>query len=423
LDIGIPFFGTEAMEKPRRIGVALEFYLLYKHHTEVFAGFQRYADERGWVTVFDDWIAESLASSPPGSPAYDGVVARVDHQHIGLIDATARAGVPLVNVLASSPARDQLPGAFADYAQAGRLRAEHMMSRGLRNFACASIKNRLAYHAQATTFAATVAAEGCSITRLDLSENWGETHALYRQNRSRIQIWIESWELPIGVATSTDVFARELAQMCRERGLRIPEDVAIVGGMNEEQLCENPRPTLSSVEMGFEQVGHAAAKLLESLMDEADQTRALGKAEPATAEHDALPAKPVHIFLPPVGVVVRESTDFFATDDELVAKAQAFIAEQCHTHLDVEDVAAKLCVSSRTLQKRFAAALGRTVAQEIRRVRVEKVKRELTGTDRPIHAIAQRAGFTSNARLCEAFRRDVGMSPRDYRKQRTSPKG
>jgi len=57
------------MTPPRRIGLALEFHLLHKHHTETFAGFQRYADERGWLTVFDDWIGETLAGSPEGRPA------------------------------------------------------------------------------------------------------------------------------------------------------------------------------------------------------------------------------------------------------------------------------------------------------------------------------------------------------------------
>jgi LacI family transcriptional regulator len=62
--------------------------------------------------------------------------------------------------------------------------------------------------------------------------------------------------------------------------------------------------------------------------------------------------------------------------------------------------------------------LGRTVTEEIRRVRIEKAKRELTWSDLSVQEIAVRTGFSSNARLCEAFRRDVGSSPRDYRAKR-----
>lgn len=60
------------MKTPRRIGIAVEVHLLYKHHTEVFAGAQRFANERGWVTVIDEWIGEALRKSPRGRPAYDG---------------------------------------------------------------------------------------------------------------------------------------------------------------------------------------------------------------------------------------------------------------------------------------------------------------------------------------------------------------
>ena len=343
------------------------------------------------------------------------MVARVTTEQIGLIDAAARAGVPLINVMAGSPAFDQLPGVFPDYEQAGVLRAEHLMSRGLRHFACISIQDRSAYHWQASAFAATVAAAGFSIARLDLGADWGETLPLYRKNQARIRRWMDGWELPIGVACATDVFARLLAQMARERGWRIPADVAIVGGTNEEQLCENPRPSLSSVEMGFERIGYETGRMLDAMMDEAEQKRGRREPEP---EPEPEPTKPVHVILPPVGVVARESTDFFAVDDALIAQALAFIADQCHMHLDVGDIAEKLCVSVRTLQYRFARVLSRSVAQEIRRVRIEKAKRELTSSDRPISEIATRAGFTSNARLCEAFKREVGVTPGAYRGQR-----
>jgi LacI family transcriptional regulator len=410
------------MGTPRRIGLALEVHLLYKHHTEIFAGVQRYADERGWLTVFDDWIEETLATSPRGRPAFDGVIARVGSGQLGLVDATAAAGVPLVNVLASSPAFDRLPGVFHDYEQVGRLRAEHLMSRGLRHFACWSIAERPAYQRQSMAFAETVAAAGYSVTRLDLPEDWGDTIRLYRKNQDKIRRWMDTWMLPIGLATPADTYARLIAQLVHGRGWRVPEDVAIVGGTNEELLCESPRPTLTSIEMGFERVGYEAARLLESLMDEAASARRRRKHAPRGRKPGSHSAEPIHVVLPPVGVVVRESTDFFASGDDVVTKAQAFIAGRCHMPIDVSDVAANVCVSVRTLQNRFAEILKRTVAQEIRRVRIEKAKRELTNSDRSIHEIALRAGFKSNARLCDVFQREVGVSPSVYRTQRLVPR-
>ncbi len=392
------------MAAPRRIGLALELHLLYKHHTEIFAGVQRFANERGWVTVLDEWIGETLAKSARGRPAYDGVIARVGGPRLGLAKVAAKWRVPLVNVFAGSPFADRLPGVFPDARQAGRMRAEHLLSRGLRNFACVSVADRTTYRRQADAFTATIAEAGYTVTRLDLPEEWGDTLSVYRKCQRQIQKWMDRWVLPIGVAIPADDYARHVAQMAAERGWRVPEDMAIVGGMNEEHLCENPRPTLTSVEMGFERCGYEAAKMLESLMDA------------------RRPEEAKQLYLPPVGIVVRDSTDFYASGDDVVSKAQAFISSHCHTHFDVGDVAAKVCVSIRTLQNRFHEALHRTVAQEIRRARLEKVKRELVGSDRSIHEIATRAGFPSNSSLSIVFRRETGMSPREFRNARTVPR-
>jgi LacI family transcriptional regulator len=314
-----------------------------------------------------------------------------------------RYGVPLVNVYAGSPLADRLPGVFSDAKQAGRLRAEHLLSRGLQNFACWSADVRVTYKRQADAFVEAISEAGYPVTRLDLPEYPGSELAAFRKRRSCVLKWMDEWELPIGVAFPADDDARQIAQVAAERGWRVPEDVAIIGGMNEEHLCANPRPTITSVDMGFERVGYEAAKMLETLMD------ARG------------PREPTQLFLPPAGIVVRDSTDFYASGDDIVSQAQAFIASQCHMNLDVGAVAAKVCVSIRTLQNRFHEALQRTVGQEIRRARLEKVKRELVGSDRSIHEIATRAGFPSNSQLSIVFKRETGMSPREFRNTRTVP--
>ena len=109
-------------------------------------------------------------------------------------------------------------------------------------------------------------------------------------------------------------------QKCRERGWRVPEDVAVIAGRNEETLCEHPRPSLTSVEMGYERVGYEAARVLHQLMEGQQASR-----EP--------------ILVPPEGLVVRESTDFFAVEDSLVAAALEFISKNSHRTIGQHDVA------------------------------------------------------------------------------------
>lgn len=401
-----------------RVGIALDIHLNFKNHTGVFAGVQHYGDESGWSTVIDNWPEETLLLGKRRKPAYDGIVARVTPERMALLDRAASAGVPVVNVMCGSPAFASLPGVFPDYAGVGRLQAEHLLGRGVRNFAFMGIAGRRTDELQFSGFKAAVEEAGHAVSEFALPDSWDDDRELFRQTRTRILSWMSTWKTPVGLASCTDDVVRNIAQLCHERRWRVPQDVALIGNRNEEHLCEKPRPALSSVELGFDRVGYEAARMLESLMSRPKPRVGRGR-KVARASDLVLPE---HVLLPPVGIVARDSTDSFASDDPLVAEAQAYIAEHCHTPIDVGIVAQAIMVSAKTLQNHFAQSLGTGVGQEIRRARVERAKRELAGSEISIDEVAKRAGFTSNARLCEVFRRDVGMSPREYRRVRKPPR-
>lgn len=132
-----------------------------------------------------------------------------------------------------------------------------------------------------------------------------------------------------------------MIQICRRRGWRVPGDVAIIAGRNEEVLCDHPRPSLTSVEIGYERIGYEAARLLDRL------TRLRAK------HRKVLDDSPAHQLLPPQGLIVRESTDFYAVDDEVVTQALRFIAANSHRDINVGDIAKALALHPRTLQRRF----------------------------------------------------------------------
>ena len=124
------------------------------------------------------------------------------------------------------------------------------------------------------------------------------------------------------------------------------------------------------------------------------------------------------VFLSAQYLVVRESTDFFAVKDELVAAALEFISRNSHRRIGQDDVSRAVAAETRTLQLRFRKVLNRPIATEIRRVRIERAKRELVQSDRRINNIARDVGFGTANRMCEIFRRELGITPSDYRKQR-----
>lgn len=83
-------------------------------------------------------------------------------------------------------------------------------------------------------------------------------------------------------------------------------------------------------------------------------------------------------------------------------------------------MASAVSTETRTLQRRFRKVLDRPIAAEIRRVRIERAKREPTQSERRIADIAQGFGFGDSMRMYEVFRRELGMTPSEYREQRQS---
>jgi LacI family transcriptional regulator len=127
---------------------------------------------------------------------------------------------------------------------------------------------------------------------------------------------------------------------------------------------------------------------------------------------------PEHILLPPQGLVVRESTDFFAVDDPLVSAALEFIAANSQQQIGAADVAQGINIGIRTLQRQFIDCLDRPISTEIQRDRIERAKRELIQSKRPIKEIARDVGFGPSLQMYKVFVRELGMTPSAYRKER-----
>jgi len=379
-----------------RVAVMLDLQWPYKRHSEIFAGVQRYAEERGWVSIIDEFAHDTLRRKGGAPERYDGIVARANSP---LARRAAKLGVPVVNVWPSSPARHLLPGVFPDSIETGRLVAEHLLARGFRTFATLTSPKNVDNELEVQEFTRLVHNAGFGCASAYIPQDPHRDLAHWRKTVQLIDRAMNQWVPPIGVYVGQEVCGRLVVQAGHRRGWRIPEEVAIVAGKNQETLCEQPRPTLTSVEIGYDRIGYAAAELLDRLM-----------------AGQAAPTAPLR--LPPHGLVVRESTDFFAVENPVVAAALAFISANSHRRIGPDDVAAAVGAETRTLQNYFRKTIQRPIATEIRRVRIERAKRELAQSDRTLDTIARAVGFDTIQRLYEVFRRELGITPGAYRLQR-----
>jgi LacI family transcriptional regulator len=190
---------------------------------------------------------------------------------------------------------------------------------------------------------------------------------------------------------------RQVTEACHYAGLKVPDEVAVLGGEFDDLMSNISNPPLSTIDQPSEQVGYAAAELLARMMS--------GRKPPAQP-----------IMFAPSRINVRHSTDTLAIDDALVREALQMIRSSAPQGIYVADVVRRLSIARRTLEQRFVRLIGRTPAAEIRRVRIEEAKRLLIESDRSVADVARATGFSQQDLFSRTFRRSVGLPPSEYRR-------
>jgi len=109
-----------------------------------------------------------------------------------------------------------------------------------------------------------------------------------------------------------------------------------------------------------------------------------------------------------------------SVDDPVVFKAMQIIWNHSYRDFRVDDIVEWLPVSRRTLERKFLQALNRPIRFEITRCRLERAKHLLANTSLPIKHIAFSVGFSSMDRMGKVFRREMELTPSQYRKKTAS---
>jgi LacI family transcriptional regulator len=362
-------------------------------------GIRRYLAEHGPWLVFMELRA--LESTPPlwlKKWRGDGILSRSGTPAIA--DAVRQTGVPVVE-LRSPRLNPDAPWVGVDNRAMGRIVADHLMQRGFRKFGVYEIGTEVFFEQRRVNFIETVSTAGysCSVYH---AKGPPERPSQWERHQEELARWVQGLPKPVGIMACTDQLGFYLLEACARAGVSVPDEVAVVGVENEESLCSMAVPSLSSVRFNAEAAGYEAASMLDRMM----------AGEPASVEP---------VFFEPLGVVTRGSSDVVAIEDREIAHAVRFIREHACEGITVGDVLREVPLSRSALERRIEAALGRAPKEEINRVRVERVKELLSGTDMSLAAIAHRTGFRGPQYLVEVFRRKTGMTPGAYRRQHNTP--
>lgn len=325
----------------------------------------------------------------------DGVIARVTSPAMAAELAAAR--VPVVNLSYLPLGGRRFVQVTTDQARLADLAAHHLLDRGFRRFAYCG-PPRYPYYVDhiGPAFVEAVGRAGfpCAVYRQAAGSKSSQS---WPAQRGRLARWLARLPRPAAVLAWNSERGLQVIDACHAADLRVPDDIVVLGGDDDEAACDLSQPPLSCIDHGARRIGFAAAELLARLMRGAD-----------------VPAKP-RLFAPR-GVVTRRSTDALAIDDRVLAGAVRFIREHGHEPIGVSEVVGAAGVSRRLLEQRFRKVLGRSPAAELRRFRVEHAQRLLAQTELPVARIAEAAGFHHAEVMNRVFRRELGVTPTEHRR-------
>jgi LacI family transcriptional regulator len=304
---------------------------------------------------------------------------------------------------------DEIASVCLDEENIGALALRHLLSTGLTQVSTCR------YNASPFAVARERAfVEGARAAGIKVAVGWGSDEAVPLKwaedpavprvmpteslRPSAMVAWLQALPKPCGIFTCTDGWARPVVRCTRVAGLRVPEDIALVGADNDALECELMAPPLSSVIIPWQEVGKSAAKLVQQALS-----------------GEAIAGK--RLVISPLAVLARRSSDVLAIDDALVASAVRWIRANIDRRLTVTMVARAVGSGRQRLERRFRGVLDRTVNDEIRRAHVEAARELLGTTVVGLAEIAKRSGFTNAALLNVAFQREIGMPPGAYRRR------
>lgn len=359
-------------------------------------GVSRHALEAGnWLIHVEPWGRYERFRVPQGWKGH-GIIARINHDALAY-DITG-IGLPTVNVSWNPFISERVARCTVDPEATGRMAAEYFLSAGFKQFAYCGPLQQLSYRdAVGGGFRDVLTARGfdcqvySALTGDQQSIPWG-THL------ASLVDWAKHLPRPTAMLCWSAARGRQVTEACHSAKIRVPDDIAVLGGDHDELMAHISSPPLSTIDLPAEQIGYEAARLLEGMMR--------GKR----------PRKRP-LFFPPTRVMVRQSTDILAINDEMIRDAMRIIHTRAQEGIRVSDVVRELAVARRALEQRFARLVGRTPASEIRRVRIEAAKRLLVDSDRSIAYISRVTGFGHQDLFSRVFRRNVGVTPSQFRSQ------
>ena len=209
--------------------------------------------------------------------------------------------------------------------------------------------------------------------------------------------FIASLPKPCGILAANDEMAVHVLRAAQKAGVSVPEEMTVMGIDNDELVCNNTIPSISSVSPAFVRSGRMAAGLLLRRFKQPDM-------------------KPVVLSFGADPVERRLSTRKAARTDMRVVQAVEYIRLNVCKGISAMNVVQTMGLTARTAENRFRETTGRSIRDEIIAVRIAKAKKLLADPYIAVNSIYAQCGYRDERSLRWVFTKATGMSPAAWRK-------
>jgi len=362
-------------------------YYLYHEMQLGLAGFRN--DHSSWSFIVDQCLPNHCYN---GRQADGAVVSMMSRQ---ILESWKSFSGKLVNVSHSMESYP-FPSVFSDDLVVGDLAADHFLDRNFEHFA---FFGALAYaHSRERLkgFEEGLTERSDKPLHVDVYEP-PKGQDFFRDLFSRRLLdWLDSLPRPVGVFVYDDLLAAHLIEFLNNNGIQVPDDIAVLGVNDDARLCMMARVPLSSVSLDGYLMGYRAGDCLHRLLN----------GDPVTAVER----------IPPRLVTARQSTDMVANLNVVLRKGIIFIRHHLSEAITVDDVSRHAGCSRRVLERHFREHFGHGPYEEILRSRINRAKQYLGNSPKTVEEISTMCGFSEPNLFYTQFRKRVGTSPREWRR-------
>lgn len=202
---------------------------------------------------------------------------------------------------------------------------------------------------------------------------------------------------PCGLFVVDDALGAVALRAAGKLGIRVPEEIAIIGYGDDISYCFACHPALSSIPFPGVEIGRQASLLLASMME--------GGAPPQS-----------RVKIPVHSAIERDSTATLAVEDPEIQKLVRYIRLNApHDAIRVAELAELSDLSITTIKTRFLQYLGHGPKHEIQRIRLKHLTHLLSHTQLGLSEISALMKFNSAGDMSRFFASETGKRPSEFR--------